>query len=270
LVARARLRSDKAGQYCSRCDDSVEDAQCAPSARQSDEDEHGRPRARATSVRRRRRVRPLSRDAADEIVQAPAGASGDDENRRESKDGAGGGGVPAAHIIVPAGAHLTLRGAARFVPPPSPPKSPDTTDLRRAKRVKRKSRAQLLLYPSGRHPHPIDVTVIDYSATGIGIVHTEGLLVGQKFIVREPYVTRDNTCLFTVVRSEPRPDGTFSIGMHIGNSLADEHDPLLTIEPAPGISLGSKLLFLAFAVLGVTTIVLVTLRHYWYPGTDEW
>jgi hypothetical protein len=191
---------------------------------------------------------PLSREAADDIVREPAATAAD--------------GPSASHIVVPAGAHRLPRGEARDAPPP--PKA-GGANLRRAARVKRKSRAQLLLYPSGRHPHPIDVTIVDYSATGIGVVHTVGLLVGQKFIVREPHVTRDNTCLYTVVRSEPMPDGRFSIGMHIGNSLADEHDPLLTIEPAPGVSLGSKLLFLAFAVLGVTTILLVALMRYWYP-----
>ena len=129
-------------------------------------------------------------------------------------------------------------------------------DHRRAPRIRRKSRAQLLLYPSGRHPHPIDVTIVDFSATGIGIVHNEGLLIGQKFIVREPHVTQGNTCLFTVVRSEKRPDGTYSIGLHVGNSLADELEPMVQIAPAPGLSRWDKLLFLLFSLLGATTIVL--------------
>jgi hypothetical protein len=168
--------------------------------------------------------------------------------------------VPApapAHVIAPGPHEKSVAPPAGAVTAP--------TELRRAARVRRKSRAQLLLYPAGRHPHPIDVTIVDYSATGIGIIHSEGLLVGQKFIVREPHVTEGKTCLYTVVRSEARTDGSFSIGMHIGNSLANEHDKMLAIPPAPGITLGSKLLFLVFAVLGAVMMLLVALLKYWYP-----
>ena len=133
---------------------------------------------------------------------------------------------------------------------------------RAAIRLPRSSTAQLLHYPAGRHQHPIDVQVIDYSATGIGIIHSEGLLVGKKFVVREPHVTDGNTCLFTVVRSDPRADGTFSIGLHVGNSLGNEHDPLLDIPRAPGISRGSKLLFVTFALLGLALIAAgIMLKH---------
>ena len=78
---------------------------------------------------------------------------------------------------------------------------------------------------------------------------------GKKVVVREPHVTDGNTCLFTVVRSDPRPDGTFSIGLHVGNSLTNEHDPMLEIPPAPGIARSSKILFAVFAVLGAAMII---------------
>ena len=136
-----------------------------------------------------------------------------------------------------------------------------TRENRRAPRFSRKSRAQLLLFPSGRHPHPIDVTVVDYSVTGIGILHNEGLLVGQKFIVREPHVTNGNTCLFTVVRSDPRPDGTYSIGLHVGNSLDDDLAPMVDIAPAPGVPRWCKLLFAAFALLGGITVIVVAMMN---------
>ena len=136
-----------------------------------------------------------------------------------------------------------------------------TDDNRIAPRRPRSSTAQLLRYPAGRHTSPIDVQVTDYSATGIGVIHSEGLIIGRKFVVREPHVTTGNTCLFTVVRSDPRPDGTFSIGLHVGNSLSDEHDPLLEIPPAPGISRGSKILFALFALAAATIIALITLQQ---------
>jgi hypothetical protein len=135
-------------------------------------------------------------------------------------------------------------------------------DNRAAARLPRSSTAQLLQYPAGRHTHPINVKVTDYSSTGIGVIHTEGLIIGRTFVVREPHVTTGNTCLFTVVRSDPRPDGTFSIGLHVGNSLSDEHDPLLEVPRAPGISRSSKLLFAFFALVGIGLIVAgVMLKH---------
>ena len=181
---------------------------------------------------------------------------------------------PAARDQIVTPPATTASPPARATPPPPPPPSPQTPpaaaapahavprrtfENRRAPRFTRKSRAQLLLYPSGRHPHPIDVAVVDYSVTGIGIIHHEGLLVGQKFVVREPHVTHGNTCLFTVVRSDRRPDGKYSIGLHVGNTLQDELEPMVEIAPAPGVSRRAKLLFIAFAVIGAVITVCVTL-----------
>jgi len=138
-----------------------------------------------------------------------------------------------------------------------PKKGASEAETRCAPRTLRRSRAQLILYPPARHPHAFEVSIVDYSATGIGIVHSEGLLVGQTYVVREPYVTRDKTCLFTVVRSERRPDGQWSIGLHVGNTLKDELAPIVADAPAPGIDLWTKLLFLTFAIAGAITVVLV-------------
>ena len=146
---------------------------------------------------------------------------------------------------------------------PSSASTKDSINNRVSPRSPRQSSAQLLQYPAGRHQHPIKVQVTDYSATGIGIIHEEGLLIGRTFVVREPHITNGKTCLFTVVRSDPQADGTFSIGLHVGNSLGNEHDPLLELEQAPGISLSSKILFGVFALLGVGMIVaLIMLKHY--------
>lgn len=134
-----------------------------------------------------------------------------------------------------------------------------SADNRGAPRLPRCSTAQLLHYPAARHQHPINVEVTDYSATGIGVIHNEGLLIGKRFVVREPHVTQRNTCIFTVVRCDRRRDGTFSIGLHVGNSLGDEHHPLLEIERAPGIARSSKILFVLFAVLGFAMILAATM-----------
>ena len=125
-------------------------------------------------------------------------------------------------------------------------------------RTRYDSRAQLLPYPQARHTHPIEVSITDYSANGIGAVHTEGLLVGQTFVVREPRVTQGRTCLYQVIRSEKRPDGTYSIGLAAREPLDDEWAPFMP-PPAPGVDVWSKWLYLIFAMAGAATIVLAAI-----------
>ena len=124
------------------------------------------------------------------------------------------------------------------------------------------SHAQLIPYPPGKHPNPIDVTVNDYSASGIGVVYCEGLMVGQAFVVREPTITQGKTCLYRVVYSEPTDSGNYRIGLEALDDVADEWAPF-NPPPAPGVDLGTKLLYLIFAIAGAATIVLtaVMLRH---------
>jgi hypothetical protein len=125
-------------------------------------------------------------------------------------------------------------------------------------RTRYNSRAQLLPYPPARHAHAIELTVIDYSDNGIGAVYNEGLLVGQMFIVREPQVTKDRTCLYQVIRSEKRPDGTYSIGLTAMKPLDDEWAPFMP-PPAPGLDLWTKWLYLIFAIAGAATVILTTI-----------
>ena len=131
-------------------------------------------------------------------------------------------------------------------------------DRRSEPRTPYRSRAQLLPYPPARHQQVIDVTVVDYSETGVGLTYNEGLLIGQLFVVREPRITRDHTCLYRVVRCEKRPDGVYSIGLIALKPLDDEWAPF-SPPPAPGLDLGTKLLYLIFAIAGAATIVLVAL-----------
>jgi hypothetical protein len=150
---------------------------------------------------------------------------------------------------------ITLATQLDTVLPPSASQSERRAELR----TRYDATAQLLPYPRPRHAHVIDLTVVDYSESGIGAVHSEGLLVGQMFIVREPRVTRDRTCLYQVVRSEKRSDGRYNIGLTAMKPLEDEWAPF-TPPPAPGLDLWTKWLYLIFAIAGAATIVLAALR----------
>ena len=137
------------------------------------------------------------------------------------------------------------------------------SDRRVEPRIQYQSRAQLVPYPPGKHSIPIDVTVCDYSTSGIGVSYCEGLMLGQAFIVREPTITRGRTCLYRVVHSEQTEAGSFRIGLEAMESAERDEWAPFEPPPAPGVDLGTRLLYLIFAIAGAATIVLtaVLLRH---------
>ena len=132
------------------------------------------------------------------------------------------------------------------------------TDRRTEPRTLCRAPAQLVPYPAGKHTRPIDVTITDYSGSGIGLTYAEGLLIGQSFVVREPTITRGKTCLYRVVHCEAMVGGKFRIGLAAIEMPGDEWAPF---EPKkmPGLDLGTKLLYLIFAIAGAATIVLTAI-----------
>src|SRR2546421_7169140 len=93
-------------------------------------------------------------------------------------------------------------------------------ERRRAERIVHVSQARLLLCPAPRHPAPIDVTVQDYSETGIGVKHSNPLPIGQTYVVEQPEITSGGSQLYTVVRAEPEPPN-WRIGLAKANTLDD-------------------------------------------------
>jgi hypothetical protein len=102
---------------------------------------------------------------------------------------------------------------------------PTGAERRRAPRIERQSTARLFILPSGRLSRPIDATVVDYSEGGVGLVCETNLLVGQRYIIREPFLTRKASSLYTVVRSDNRGDGTYGIGLRLDGTLVDALEP---------------------------------------------
>jgi hypothetical protein len=132
--------------------------------------------------------------------------------------------------------------------------TPEHTDRRAEPQIECNTQAQLLRYPSGRHQHPIDVAVVDVWSTGIGVIYSESLLIGQMFVVREPTITRGKTCLYRVILSEKVEPGKFRIALEATEQPADEW-AVFEPPPAPGLDLGTKLLYLTFAIAGAATII---------------
>ena len=100
-----------------------------------------------------------------------------------------------------------------FVEPPA------GAERRRARRVPLDSNAELYICPSSTRTAPLKVKMRDVSATGVGVVHTEPLPVGQKYVVKEPTISRTHPALFTVVRAERIADNCYSMGLHASHLL---------------------------------------------------
>ena len=57
------------------------------------------------------------------------------------------------------------------------------------------------------------------SSTGVGVVHSEPLPVGQKYVVKEPTIERTHAALYTVVRADRIGEGRYSIGLHASHLI---------------------------------------------------
>jgi hypothetical protein len=131
------------------------------------------------------------------------------------------------------------------------PQASDGSDRRRARRIKRDSKAQLIFWPASTRTAPINVQLVDYSRTGVGVVNHDAIIVGQKFVLREPFVTNGSTCIYTVVRCSKREDGYYIIGLH----ATPPEEPTHAVEPVPVISKWSRIGYFVYAVIGAAAIV---------------
>jgi hypothetical protein len=89
------------------------------------------------------------------------------------------------------------------------------SERRRATRVPLDAQAELMSVPSSSRTAPIKVKIKDVSATGVGVVHSEPLPLGQKYVVKESTtIAKRKSVLYTVVRADPIGDNSYSIGLH--------------------------------------------------------
>ena len=80
-----------------------------------------------------------------------------------------------------------------------------------------------MVVPSSSRTAPIKVKVKDISATGVGIVHNEPLPLGQKYVVKEPTISKRKSVLFTVVRADPIGDNSYIIGLHDSHLVGEDY-----------------------------------------------
>jgi hypothetical protein len=96
-------------------------------------------------------------------------------------------------------------------------------ERRLATRFPLNSHAELIRVPSSSRTAPIKVKVKDISATGVGITYTEPLPIGEKYVVKEPTISRRKSVLFTVVRADQIGENNYSIGLHDSHLIGKDY-----------------------------------------------
>ena len=124
-------------------------------------------------------------------------------------------------------------------------------ERRRWPRTRHKAKAQVVLCPgSGRGG--TEVEILDYSKEGIGLISHDGLLMGEKYVVREPHITaQGGSVIYTVVRAQRIDDDKWSIGLQVSNSV-DPTEQLIEAHASRG-EVG-KLLLLLIGIIFVASI----------------
>jgi hypothetical protein len=149
------------------------------------------------------------------------------------------------------------------VPAPAPPPSPDpaaAATLRKKKGQERRlatrfpldSQAELIRVPSSSRTAPIKVKVKDVSATGVGVTHTEPLPLGEKYVVKEPTISKRKSVLFTVVRSDQVGENYYSIGLHDSHLMGKDYK--VSSKKHARAAAMAKLLILAMIMGGLFAV----------------
>jgi hypothetical protein len=113
--------------------------------------------------------------------------------------------------------------------PPSPdpaaaaPKMKKGQERRLATRYPVNSSAELIRVPSSSRAAPIKVKVKDISATGVGVTHSGPLPIGEKYVVKEPTISKRKSVLFTVVRADQIGENNYSIGLHDSHLMGKDY-----------------------------------------------
>ena len=133
----------------------------------------------------------------------------------------------------------------------------NASERRRANRITRKVATQMTPWQVGTAAVPFGVVIDDISETGVGILHTAELPVDGKFLLTVPRAYHGAIIIeCKVVRCEKRSNGLYKIGVAASQRI--EH-----VEQTRDImrvtSRRTKILFLAFGVIGIAVAALIPL-----------
>ena len=130
-------------------------------------------------------------------------------------------------------------------------------ERRRAARITRKVATQMVPWQVGRAATPFGVIIEDISETGVGIIHSEALEEGAKYLLTVPRAaSKPVTIQCEVVRCERRGEHSFNIGLVAGEKIKDPEGTKRAMRLTSG---RTRLLFMLFGVVGLLVAVLVPL-----------
>jgi hypothetical protein len=128
-----------------------------------------------------------------------------------------------------------------------------SAERRRDSRIHRKVATQMVPWSMGVSPVPFGVVIEDISESGIGIIHTEPIHPGRKFLITVPRAYLGSMVVeCTAVRCEQR-GRLYKIGL--ASSSRIEHVEK-TRESMTITTKRTKLLFLAFGIVGLAIAAL--------------
>ena len=131
-------------------------------------------------------------------------------------------------------------------------------ERRRACRVKHKVPAKISPWKGKpRAVNPLEVTIEDFSTTGVGLIHTEALRIDDRFLLEVPRPERSPLwVVLRVVRCLPMDDGNYGVGLEACELLDSANYSMNPFtmsttnqtEHRPGRRV--KILFLLFGIVG--------------------
>jgi hypothetical protein len=134
-------------------------------------------------------------------------------------------------------------------------------DRRRDERVNLRADAEICHWKDNRQGVPFTVRIQDFSHSGVGLLHTAEMKVGNEYLLRVPRPEMDElVVLLSVVRCKPTEDGNFWVGLELSsvmdrNSMGKLVDVLR--EPRRITSRRTLILLILFGIAGIGTSLLV-------------
>ena len=134
-------------------------------------------------------------------------------------------------------------------------------ERRRDPRVNLRTEAQIAQWKRNQQGSSFTVRIMDFSPSGVGLVHTAELKIGSEYLLRVPRPEMEElVVLMTVVRCKPLEDGTFWIGMEL-SSVMDRSASGKLVDVVRGqqriTSRRTQILLILLGIAGIGTCLLV-------------
>jgi hypothetical protein len=134
-------------------------------------------------------------------------------------------------------------------------------DRRRDPRINLRTDAEICAWKANRQGQPFTVRIQDFSPSGVGLLHTAEMKVGNEYLLRVPRQEMEElVVLLTVVRCKPIEDGTFWIGMEL-SSVMDRNSMGKLVDVLRGprriTSRRTQILLILFGIAGIGASLLV-------------